>query len=245
MNSYRKINRIGKWPRKPSGYRQMHKNQLQCILLCNTEVFCIYNLFIEWLQVKTWHSKLNRKNIYIYRHIKNVLTTWYTVIFKAQCILGIHSFYEYISDDTFQLLHYSFTGISDLRLNMSRESVLTLIVVLLTIILVDGQRRGECCQDYCYNSDDERPQSAHFASKTSYLVVKGPETGRQYLVPSEYLFIFLIFCLTNITYWNCPHFALFISACNPVKIWIYSRHGTRLPESTFVYLLFFCFSNEL
>ncbi|XP_055322266.1 multiple inositol polyphosphate phosphatase 1-like [Sitodiplosis mosellana] len=76
------------------------------------------------------------------------------------------------------------------------------ICALLASKPINAQRSGECCQEYCYDLDNERPQSAHFASKTSYLIVKGPETGRQYLVPN----------------------------CNPTKIWIFARHGTRLPE---------------
>lgn len=59
-----------------------------------------------------------------------------------------------------------------------------LIIVLFAATALDAQRRGECCQEYCYDLDNERPQSAHFGSKTAYIIAKGPETGRQYLVPS-------------------------------------------------------------
>lgn len=75
------------------------------------------------------------------------------------------------------------------------------ICLICAIVLVSAQRRAECCQEYCYDLDNERVQSAHFGSKTSYLIAKGPESGRQYLVPN----------------------------CNPTKMWIYARHGTRLP----------------
>lgn len=67
-----------------------------------------------------------------------------------------------------------------------RFESIVLICTLLVAVPIDAQRRGECCQEYCYDLDNERPQSAHFASKTSYLIAKGPETGRQYLVPSKF-----------------------------------------------------------
>lgn len=63
--------------------------------------------------------------------------------------------------------------------------VIIAIIAAMLVMVADGQRRGDCCQDYCYYMDNERPQSAHFASKTSYLIAKGPETGKQYLVPSK------------------------------------------------------------
>lgn len=76
------------------------------------------------------------------------------------------------------------------------------MVALLMLQSVSSQRQAQCCADYCYDLDDERVQAAHFGSKTSYNIAKGPETARKYLVPN----------------------------CSPVKMWILSRHGTRLPE---------------
>lgn len=61
-----------------------------------------------------------------------------------------------------------------------------IIALAATLMFVDGQRQGDCCQDYCYYMDSDRQQSAHYASKTSYLIAKGPETGKQYLVPSKF-----------------------------------------------------------
>lgn len=81
--------------------------------------------------------------------------------------------------------------------------IITLALVLSISTLVLGQRQAQCCQEYCYDLDSERVQAAHFGSKTSYSIAKGPESGRQYLVPN----------------------------CNPVKIWMQTRHGTRLPEA--------------
>lgn len=57
-------------------------------------------------------------------------------------------------------------------------------IILISTVAVSAQRQGECCQVYCYDLDNERPQTAHFATKTPYLVAKGPESGRQYKVPS-------------------------------------------------------------
>lgn len=73
------------------------------------------------------------------------------------------------------------------------ESIILSILIsaLLAAVAINAQRRGECCQEYCYELDTERPQSAHFASKTPYTIAKGPESGRQYLVPSECLICFL------------------------------------------------------
>lgn len=71
-----------------------------------------------------------------------------------------------------------------------------------TVVIVSAQRQGQCCQVYCYDLDNERPQSAHFGTKTAYLIAKGPENGRQYKVPSTYsdcfrnfIFEFIIFSL--------------------------------------------------
>lgn len=76
------------------------------------------------------------------------------------------------------------------------------MVVLLMVQSVISQRQAQCCADYCYALDAERVQAAHFGSKTSYEIAKGPETTRKYLVPN----------------------------CSPIKMWILSRHGTRLPQ---------------
>lgn len=62
------------------------------------------------------------------------------------------------------------------------------IILISTAAVVSAQRQGECCQAYCYDLDNERPQSAHFGTKTAYLIAKGPESGRQYKVPSTYSF---------------------------------------------------------
>lgn len=56
-------------------------------------------------------------------------------------------------------------------------------------------------QDYCFGKDTERPQTRQFSSKTAYQIVKGTNMDKQYQVPG----------------------------CEPKKMWIFHRHGTRLP----------------
>lgn len=69
--------------------------------------------------------------------------------------------------------------------------------------MIDCQRHNQCCQEYCFDSDNERTQAGHFGFLTPYSIAKGPESGRQYLVPN----------------------------CSPTKIWLLIRHGTSLPEA--------------
>lgn len=68
-------------------------------------------------------------------------------------------------------------------------------IILISTVAVSAQRQGECCQVYCYDLDNERPQTTHFATKTPYLIAKGPESGRQYKVPSTYSFIYVVYQL--------------------------------------------------
>lgn len=56
-------------------------------------------------------------------------------------------------------------------------------------------------EDYCFGKDRERTQTRQFSSKTAYQIVKGTNMDKQYEVPG----------------------------CVPKKIWIFHRHGTRLP----------------
>ncbi|XP_037908515.1 multiple inositol polyphosphate phosphatase 1-like [Hermetia illucens] len=62
---------------------------------------------------------------------------------------------------------------------------------------------------YCYSSDNVRSQMKHFTSKTAYQVVKGTNFAQEVIVPH----------------------------CKPVKFWILSRHGTRLPEEDQIEIL--------
>lgn len=75
----------------------------------------------------------------------------------------------------------------DIRITMPIVQCFFASIILISTAVVSAQRQGECCQAYCYDLDTERPQSAHFGTKTPYLIVKGPESGRQYKVPSTYI----------------------------------------------------------
>ncbi|KAJ6641584.1 Multiple inositol polyphosphate phosphatase 1 [Pseudolycoriella hygida] len=67
---------------------------------------------------------------------------------------------------------------------------------------INAQRQpGQCCEEYCYDTDSEKPQSRQFATKSAYQIIKGSDNRRQFIVPN----------------------------CNPVKFWFVGRHGTRLP----------------
>ncbi|XP_016999889.2 multiple inositol polyphosphate phosphatase 1 [Drosophila takahashii] len=60
--------------------------------------------------------------------------------------------------------------------------------------------------DYCFSRDTDRPQTRQFSSKTAYQIVKGSDIERQYLVPG----------------------------CQAQKMWIFHRHGTRLPKKSMI-----------
>lgn len=83
------------------------------------------------------------------------------------------------------------------------------LVLLATLITVISSQRfsnydpdGECCEDYCLTTDDDRRQVKQFSSKTSYEFVKEKQDEKYYSIPN----------------------------CEPVKFWMLSRHGTRLPS---------------
>uniref|UniRef100_A0AAG5D5Z0 Multiple inositol polyphosphate phosphatase 1 n=1 Tax=Anopheles atroparvus TaxID=41427 RepID=A0AAG5D5Z0_ANOAO len=75
------------------------------------------------------------------------------------------------------------------------------VLLLVCALKVISAQRSACCETYCYNDDDDRTQVRHFATKTMYEVIRPPDTDRQHIVPN----------------------------CVPVKFWLLSRHGTRLP----------------
>lgn len=70
-------------------------------------------------------------------------------------------------------------------------SLIYLIVLFASVVY--GQRQAQCCEEYCYDLDSERPQSAHYSTKTAYQIAKGTEQGRQFYVPSELLFVRVCF----------------------------------------------------
>ncbi|KAH8302089.1 hypothetical protein KR044_002692 [Drosophila immigrans] len=76
---------------------------------------------------------------------------------------------------------------------------LLLLTALLALLEWGQVRAGE--DDYCFGKDAERLQTRQFSSKTAYQIVKGTNIEKQYQVPG----------------------------CEPKKMWIFHRHGTRLP----------------
>lgn len=59
-------------------------------------------------------------------------------------------------------------------------------------------------QDYCFGKDLERTQTRHFTSKTAYQIIKGTNMEKQFQV----------------------------NGCVAQKVWIFHRHGTRLPSKS-------------
>lgn len=85
---------------------------------------------------------------------------------------------------------------------------LLILTCLLAIVqsppVIFGQDLNEgCCEEYCYGSDRERPQTRQYSSKTAYEVVRGGDYGKQYQVLN----------------------------CKPTKMWFLNRHGTRNPSA--------------
>lgn len=84
----------------------------------------------------------------------------------------------------------------DIRLVLPILQCFFASIIVISTVVVSAQKQGECCQEYCYDLDNERPQSAHFGTKTAYVIAKGPESGRQYKVPSTYSYSVEPLCLT-------------------------------------------------
>lgn len=67
-------------------------------------------------------------------------------------------------------------------------SLRTLLVVVLgcCIAMAQQRQRTECCEEYCYGQDSERPQTERFASKSVYQIARGVDMNRHSVVPSKY-----------------------------------------------------------
>lgn len=59
-------------------------------------------------------------------------------------------------------------------------------IVLVALALVKAQQQRQCCEDYCYDTDSEKPQTAHFGTKSAYEIIKGSNSIKQYVVPRKY-----------------------------------------------------------
>lgn len=62
---------------------------------------------------------------------------------------------------------------------------LCVIFFTLSRVSVIGQKPRACCEKYCYDTDDVRPQEEFYCSKTSYFIGKGEEIGNDFQVPSK------------------------------------------------------------
>nr|XP_029723160.1 multiple inositol polyphosphate phosphatase 1-like [Aedes albopictus]XP_029723161.1 multiple inositol polyphosphate phosphatase 1-like [Aedes albopictus] len=75
------------------------------------------------------------------------------------------------------------------------------ITLCLAAVQLAQAQNPRCCEDYCYSRDHDRSQAKRFATKTSYELIHGSSSSREHIVPN----------------------------CIPSKLWLLSRHGTRLP----------------
>lgn len=67
---------------------------------------------------------------------------------------------------------------------MFKGATICSVVLLCYVALCTSQQ--DCCEDYCYSLDSERPQSQRFASKSVYQIVRGVDMSRHSVIPSEY-----------------------------------------------------------
>ncbi|XP_034480594.1 multiple inositol polyphosphate phosphatase 1 [Drosophila innubila] len=78
------------------------------------------------------------------------------------------------------------------------------LLLLTTLLALLGWEQIDAAEnDYCFGKDSERLQTRQFSSKTAYQIVKSTNIDKQYQVPN----------------------------CEPKKMWIFHRHGTRLPTA--------------
>lgn len=66
------------------------------------------------------------------------------------------------------------------------RDVLALSIFLVAMVVVEAQQQRQCCEDYCYDTDSEKPQTTHFGTKTAYEIIKGSNSKKQYVVPRKY-----------------------------------------------------------
>lgn len=83
-----------------------------------------------------------------------------------------------------------------------RRSLIVFLALCATVSFAQ-QQRTECCEEYCYGSDSDRPQTQRFGSKSVYQIARGVDMSRHSVIPN----------------------------CRPVKFWMMARHGARLPTA--------------
>ncbi|XP_031619290.1 multiple inositol polyphosphate phosphatase 1-like [Contarinia nasturtii] len=79
----------------------------------------------------------------------------------------------------------------------------SILFIFITAFIVKGEKKDGYCHQYCYSFDYVRSQTSFFSTKTPYFTMRRKEIGKQFQVAN----------------------------CDPVKIWLYIRHGARLPKA--------------
>lgn len=69
---------------------------------------------------------------------------------------------------------------------MARFACLVILLATCISFALAQQQRTECCEEYCYGSDSDIPQSQRFASKSVYQIARGVDMSRHSVIPSEY-----------------------------------------------------------
>lgn len=107
---------------------------------------------------------------------------------------------------------------------------MTIKVVYISLTLFSLFVISECLKskmppdDYCYASDKQHLEYAHFNSLTAYDFVRGTDLEAQSEIPSN-----IILEITQLLVEILKIIFLFVD-CNATKIWMIIRHGTRMPR---------------
>lgn len=65
------------------------------------------------------------------------------------------------------------------------HSGIVLVCLVAFVATVTVAQKRQCCEDYCYDDDNDKPQSAHYGTKTAYQIVKGSSSRGQFALPSK------------------------------------------------------------
>lgn len=72
------------------------------------------------------------------------------------------------------------------NMNIRIDPVLiSFIFLILITVSVHGGKPRACCEKYCYEFDNVRPQEEFFSSKTSYFIGKHEDLGKDFHVPGK------------------------------------------------------------
>lgn len=105
---------------------------------------------------------------------------------------------------------------------MKMKLVYVYLAVCSLFAISDCLKDKAPLDDYCYVSDKQHLQYAHFNSLTAYDFIRGTDLETQSEIPSKYFFFHKLFQI--FTKQNC-----FVD-CKATKIWMIIRHGTRMPR---------------